>query len=302
MTVDEVIAAIPAWARASRRTVTELHGGITNRNYRVDVDGESFVVRIGGEGTALLGIDRAREYGCTRAAHRMGVAPEAVHFFPDAGVLVTRFISGRILTPEELRQAPTLRRAARSIRRIHDGPEFPGFFSSFRTVEQYRTLAEGHRAPFPANIDELFRRAAEIERVMSRVSVGLRPCHNDLLAANFIDDGETVRVIDWEYAGMGEIFFDLSNFAVNQEFTDREDRLLLETYFGPVTDALVARLLLMKVMSDLREAMWAMVQCGVSTLDFDFPGYGRKHFDRCTVAVRAPGFGALLEQASRDSG
>ena len=299
LTVEEVIARIPAWARASRIATSQLHGGITNRNYRVDVDGESFVVRIGGEGAEFLGIDRAQECGCTRAAHQTGVAPEVVHFLPEAGVLVTRFIHGRQLSVEDLRSEATFRRAAQSIRRIHDGPDFPGSFSSFRTVEQYLTISQHHHAPLPPNIEDLFRCAAEIERAMARGSGITRPCHNDLLAANFIDDGALVRVLDWEYAGMGEVFFDLSNFAANQEFSERQDELLLEIYFRSVSEPLLARLRLMKVMSDLREAMWAMVQTGISALDFDFPAYGRKHFARCTAAVESDGFGRWLAQASR---
>ncbi len=300
--LEDVIARIPGWARAGRIATTELHGGITNRNYRVDVDGEPFVVRIGGAGAELLGIDRAQECACNRAAWRVGVAPEVVHVLPELGVLVTRFLAGRQLTAEDLRREPILRRAVQTVRRIHDGPAFPGSFSAFRTVESYVAVARRHGVALPQNIETLLRRAAEIERAMRATRAEPRSCHNDLLAANFIDDGEVVRVIDWEYAGMGEPFFDLGNFAVNQELSDEQEEVLLEVYFGRVSEGLLARLRLMRIMSDLREAMWGMVQTGISRLDFDFPAYGRKHFERCTAAVESAGFAAWLRLASRPPG
>src|SRR6266498_2633834 len=109
------------------------------------------------------------------------------------------------------------------------------------------------------------------------------PCHNDLLNGNFIDDGTRFRILDWEYAGMGDIFFDLGNFAVQHEFNDEQDEMLLHVYFGTPTDSQRAHQKLMKIMSDLREAMWAQVQRGVSKLDFDYEGYGRKYFKRFEV-------------------
>ena len=122
-----------------------------------------------------------------------------------------------------------------------------------------------------------------------------RPCHNDLLRANFIDDGDRLWIIDWEYAAMGDPAFDLGNFAVHHQLTDDEETVLLHAYFGHVTPSATARLKLMKIISDLREAMWAMVQVTVSQLVYDFVGYGRKHFDRYTVQLKDPRLPAWLE-------
>jgi thiamine kinase-like enzyme len=121
-------------------------------------------------------------------------------------------------------------------------------------------------------------------------------CHNDLLNANFLDDGR-LRILDWEYAGMGDPFFDLANFAVNHEFSEEQEALLLQAYFGEATPARHARLKLMKIMSDFREAMWGMIQIGISQLDFDFRGYADKHFDRLSEAMQNPAWEQWLEEA-----
>ena len=123
-----------------------------------------------------------------------------------------------------------------------------------------------------------------------------RPCHNDLLNGNFIDDGTRIRILDWEYAGMGDIFFDLGNFAVQHEFTVEQDDILLYAYFGNPTDSQHAHLKLMKIMSDLREAMWGVVQVGVSKLDFDYVGYAQKYFDRYEASIKGNEYQRWLKE------
>ncbi len=296
MTVEEVIARIPEWAGAGV-TTSILGGGITNLNYRVDVRGESFVVRIPGKDSELLGIDRRREYACTVQAASSGVAPEVVCFLEGEGVLVTRFIAGQGFSLEEMGRPGAIRRVAESLRRYHRGPAFPGTFSALETVQEYlRRSRTG--APLPATIDWMMERAETIARARQAVSRPLRPCHNDLLLANFIDDGHLIRIVDWEYAAMGDPFFDLGNFAVHHGFTDAQETLLLEAYAGRATAGDQARLKLMKILSDLREAMWAMVQVTISTLDYDFVAYGQKHFERYVGQLQDPRLPTWLAEAS----
>lgn len=300
MTLEEVIARIPGWRGDSVVATLALGGGITNLNYRVDVDGESFVVRIPGKDSELLGIDRRREYACTLAASQSGVGPEVVHFLEAEGVLVTRFIAGRGMSVEEIGRPTAVRRVAESLRRFHSGPLFPGTFSAFETVQQYLRISRSG-APLPATIDWMVERAKTIDRMMRAVPRPLRPCHNDLLLANFIDDGHRIRIVDWEYAAMGDPFFDLGNFAVHQGFSDTQEAMLLEAHLGQATAPDLARLKLMKILSDLREAMWAMVQVTISTLDYDFVAYGRKHFDRYVTQLQDPRLPAWLTDAAREA-
>ena len=272
-------------------TVEELGGGITNRNFKVQVGDEVFVLRMGGAKTDLLGIDRAVEYAAGKRAFEVGVGPEVVAFVPEKGWLVARFIEGRPITPTEMRSPSMLTRVAFAIRAFHDGPPIPGRFNAWAVVDAYRATAEAHAVEMPSE----FRRAraiAERIRTARGVTPGV-PCHNDLLNANFLDDGQ-IRIVDWEYAGMGDRFFDLANFSVNHEFGVDDDRQLLHAYFDQVNERDIASLRLMRFMSDFREAMWGVLQSGISELDFDFKGYAGKHFTRMQETASDPDFDVFL--------
>jgi thiamine kinase-like enzyme len=269
-----------------------LGGGITNRNFKVVVDNEAFVLRIGGKGTSLLGIDRNAEYEASRAAASLGIGPEVVGFLEPEGYLVTRFIEGE---PVDVHAEGVVRQIGRVLRRLHGGPAIPGRFNSFRVVERYRQTALEHGVREPDAYRPAQDRAAAIERV--RGSQPERPCHNDLLNANFIDDGGRVRIVDWEYAGMGDVFFDLANLAVNHELDEKEERELLEAYFGVAREPDLAALRLMRFMSDFREAMWGVVQQGISELDFDFVAYAEEHFERLERTAASEQFANALAHA-----
>ena len=261
--------------------VKELTGGITNKNYKITVDGESFVLRMGGNETKHLGIDRKVEYECSRLAAQIGIAPEPTAFLEPEGYIVARFISGKGIATEEIGATENIKRVLESMKAYHAIGKFPGFFSPFRVAEDYARTARSFNVQLPAKMDWYLEKSREIEKAMyARKPLQLRPCHNDLLNGNFIDDGTRIRILDWEYAGMGDIFFDLGNFAIQHEFNSEQDEILLRAYFGNPTDSQRAHQKLMKIMSDLREAMWAQVQRGVSKLDFDYAGYGQKYFDR----------------------
>ena len=245
------------------------------------MDGEAFVLRLGGNETTYLGIDRLVEYDCSRLAAQIGVAPEPTAFLAPEGYILARFISGKGLPAEEIGIEENISRVLESMKAYHALEYFPGSFSPFRVAEEYKKTALSFKVKLPEKMDWYLEKSSEIESAMyAREPLTLRPCHNDLLNGNFIDDGTRIRILDWEYAGMGDIFFDLGNFAVQHEFTDEQDEILLKAYFSNPTNSQRAHLKLMKIMSDLREAMWAQVQIGVSQLDFDYVGYGQKYFER----------------------
>ncbi len=272
------------WRGARGLKTAPLGGGITNQNFRVDVGGESFVLRIGGENTELLGINREHERAANEAAARSGIAPEVVYFIEPEGYLVTRFVRGRPLPREEIGKPENIRRVAEVLKRIHALPAIPGTFSPFRTVEDYTAIARRYNVAFPDNFDWLMARLREIQAAFRHDPFTPRLCHNDLLNENFLDDG-AIRILDWEYAGMGDPAFDLANFAVHHSFNDEQDRLLLECYFGEATPRRLAQHKLMKIASDCREAMWGLVQVGISKLDFDFRVYADKHFARMAEMI-----------------
>ena len=292
--IARVLLQVPGWD-ATQATVTPLSGGITNQNYRVDLPSGAFVLRIAGQGTRVLGIDRRREQRCAAIAASLGIGAEVVHFLPDEEVLVTRFLPGDTLTAAEAGDASRLPRIMTAMQRYHRGPAFPGTFSPFATVRSYHQLALERGVTFPAVLPRVLALMDQIEAALLP-RARIVPCHNDLLAANFIDDGQTIYILDWEYAGMGDLFFDLGNYAVNQMFEEQRCELLLREYFGEARPDDLCHLHLMRLASDLREAFWGFLQAGVSSLDFDYRAYGQRHVDRFLSNVEASPFERWLKE------
>jgi len=292
---------VPGWAGRAR-VLHSLEGGITNRNLLVDVDGERFVLRLTGVDTHLLGIDRDVERAANTRAAELGLAPEVVAFLEPECYLVTRFVPGEAVPAEEMHAAAMLAPVATILRTFHESGPLPGAFDCFRIPEASADNARARGVPIPRSLTTALDRAAEIEAAFDASPEPRVPCHNDLLPANFLRDSSgpnhRVWLLDWEYAGMNERYFDLGNFSVNNELDADSEAAFLDAYFGAVTPRRLARLALMKIMSDLREAMWGVVQQGISTLDFDYVGYAGKHFDRLLGNAAAPGYRSLLDDAA----
>ena len=301
---DELTAALHRLPELAGRQLTlrPLSGGITNRNFLIEAAGttDRWVIRLAGNDTHLLGISREVEHAATVAAAGVGVGPEVTAFIRPEGFLVTRFIVGSAVSDEAVHRPETLRRVADSLRRIHDGPAIPGLFVPFRIVEAYRALAAARGVAILVEYELAQSVARRIELAFLTNSVEPRPCHNDLLNANFIDDGTRIRIVDWEYAGMGDPFFDLGNFSINHELTADEDVELLSAYDGGVRPARLARLTLMRTVSDFREAMWGVLQQGISSLDVDFVAYAGEHFERLLAGAATPSFERAIRVAAGD--
>jgi len=287
LTIYEAIARVPQWAGKTDLKVIPLEGGITNLNYKVDVNGESFVLRITGARTELLGIDRENEYIANRQAGEIGIAPEVIYFIQPEGYLVTRFLDSRPLPPQEISTKANIKLLASILKKIHAMSSVPGRFDVFEIVEEYIKTVGQYDVAFPSDFDLLLTRAHEAKSALNAHPYFPAPCHNDLLNANFLFDGN-IRILDWEYAGMGDVFFDLANFSAHHELNEDQDRWLLECYSGEVNPQNWSRFKIMKAMSDFREAMWALIQVAVSTLDFDFRGYANKHFERMKLLMNNP--------------
>jgi thiamine kinase-like enzyme len=279
--------------------VQQLSGGITNRNFRVNFGGTEYVVRLPGKDTDKLGIDRGAECSANTRAAELGIAPGVAAMIPDPPALVTFFIDGRPAEPAELREPAGLKEVAASLRAFHDsGEHLTTDFDSFKVVREYAETAEQNGVTLPDGYKPALACAKAIAKAMRGDEHDPVPCHNDLLAANFLHDGDRIQIVDWEYAGMGDRYFDLGNFAVNNELDEDAEARLLEAYFGEAPDRRRrATLRVMRFMSDFREAMWGLVQSGISEIDFDFPDYARKHFDRLAAAAEEPQFRQRIKEA-----
>jgi thiamine kinase-like enzyme len=262
-----------------------LEGGITNRNYRLRMGGEDLVLRLCDRGAEVLGIDRTTEEIASRRAAAERIAPPVVAFLADVPALVTRWLPGGDVPLEDMRTPVVMAQVAAMLRRLHATPALPSAFAIFRLVEQQRALADG----LPDSYDDLLALARRIEGALTGPDHVPVPCHNDLLTANFVRDGSRVCIVDWEYAGMNDRFFDLGNLSVNNGFDADDDRALLELYFDePVANARFASLQLFRIISDFREAMWGAVQLRRSSLDFDYAAYAHEHFTRLERAAADP--------------
>ena len=294
--IEGLLDRVPGWAGRSR-VIAPLEGGITNRNYAVTIDDARYVVRAPGEKTELLGIDRSCEREAAERAAALGIGPEVIAFVEPEGSLVTAFVDAAPVTESDL-QGHRLSDAATILRRFHDSPPIGATFDWEGVPRAYAETARERGVSVPAAYEAAVAQASAVKAALAEGGDTPVPCHNDLLCANFLQDDEQLWLLDWEYAGMNTRYFDLGNLAVSNGFDAEADERLLAAYFGEVDDPHRARLTLMKVMSDLREAMWGVVQQAISTLDFDFVGYADEHFERLLHNASRPDWSDLLDQAS----
>jgi len=264
-----------------------LDGGITNRNYRVRFGERDCVLRLPGKDTALLGISREAERVANEAAAALGIAPPVAA--GDEECLVTEFLAGGPVDADALRSAP--QPVAVALRCFHDcGLQLPTRFWVPELLDDYAVIVRERGGSLPdsyAQARELAGRIAAAVPLSDPV-----PGHNDLLPSNLLRldaAPHSIVLVDWEYAGMGHRLFDLGNLAVNNEFDEAAERLMLEAYFGePPGPRRLAQLALMRIMSDAREAAWGVVQGSISELDFDFDEYASDHFARLARAACDP--------------
>jgi len=266
----------------------QVGGGITNMNFSVVDGGRRYFVRIGHD-IAVHGIVRANELAASRAAHAAGVGPAVIHAEP--GAVVLEFIEGRTFSPADLRDPRNLGRIVDLLKRCHrDIPRYlrgpAPIFWVFHVVRDYAHTLSGGHSRHVGRLPELLNTAARLEQALGAVAIVFG--HNDLLAANFIDDGARLWLVDWEYAGFNSPLFDLGGLASNNEFPPELCRSLVEAYFGPpVDDGLMLRFAAMVAASLLRETMWSMVSEIHSKLDVDYAAYTAMNLARFESALAA---------------
>lgn len=293
--IETLVARMPQWV-GRPTTIKPLPGGITNRNYVVSCDGRDFVVRIPGERTELLGIDRANESEASARADDLDIGPPVLGMLPGVGTLVTELVDGHHLDADHF--VERLPEVVELIQRFHSGGRLRGAFPIHRVVEWHARDAGAHGVMAPHSYERLHQLSRRIESAFAKAPLPPVPCHNDLLPANVLFGEDRVWLLDFEYAGMNDMFFDLGNLSVNGEFDQAADELLLTLYFGEVTRSSMARLQLMKLMSEFREGMWAVVQQAISTLDTDFVAYANERLGNCERIASKPAFEQWLADAS----
>lgn len=300
--LDALLDRIPVLA-GRPRAVNELTGGLTNQNLRVtltDDEGGDYVVRRFRGDPELLGIDRDAEHDNTVAAAESGVGAPFVDYLREEGLLVIGYIDGTTWDNDAFQDTDRVVRAGRAIRQLHDGPRFTGDFDMFTRQAGYVRVVNdrGFRLPDGyAQHDEAFQRVRRALAVNAPTTV---PCNNDLLAENFIDDGEKVWLIDYEYSGNNDACFELGNTSTECDLEPDQVEALVTAYFGEATRARLARVRLQALVSAYGWSLWGVIQANASHLDFDFDSWALEHYEKAVIGFTSRRFDVLLEEAASD--
>jgi len=287
MAVEQVAQRL--WPGSEIR-ISPIAAGLTNENFRVEVDGAPFFVRLPGTSTDLLAVDRANELHNTRAAAQAGVGPEVVATDPETGAFALAWIDGQTMSNDAFRAPGMPARIAESLRKLHAGPRFRDDFDMFRLAEYYLGVVDQRSIRVPAGYRDELPKVTLIEAALIAHPLPTVPCHNDLLAENYLDDGRRLWIVDYEYSGNNDPTFELGNTCQELGWDDGRVRALCAAYFGAATDALLARMRLQMIMSDVGWTLWAAIQARISTIDYDFTGWAEERWTRAQTALDGPDF------------
>ena len=296
--IEDAVAKIEDW-KGKEVSIEPLSGGLTNTNYKVTVNGTPFFVRVPGESTELLAVDRKNEYFNSKAASEAGVGPKVLYHLPEFNVMVLEFIDGMTMSKDALSAPGMPTRMAQAIKQLHAGPRFLTDFNMFRLTEYYLKLCDERAIPVPDGYLERMSTVQQIEKAMSVKSLETVPCNNDLLAENYIDDGKSLRLIDYEYSGNNDPCFELGNTCQEMEFSEEQIREVCAVYFGEASDSMIARMKLNMIMSDVGWGLWAAIQEKISTIEYDFWGWAIERWGRAVEKMDSAEFPNWLEDVQR---
>ena len=295
---EEALAQIEDW-KGRNILIQPLSGGLTNSNYKVKVDGTAYFVRVPGESTELLAIDRDNEYHNTKAAAEAGVAPRVLYYLPEQCVMVLEFLDGQTMSIDSLNAPGMPTRMAKAIRQLHSGPRFLSDFNMFRLTEYYLGLCQERSIRIPDGYLERMPIVEGIEKAMSVHPLETVPCNNDLLAENYLDDGKQLWLIDYEYSGNNDPTFELGNTCQEMQFSEDQINEVCAGYFGSVSSDKIARMKLNMIMSDVGWGLWAAIQAKISSIDFDFWGWAIERWGRAVEKMDGAEFNTWLREVAR---
>ncbi len=296
--LDVIFDQVPSIA-ARPRTVAELPGGLTNRNFKISTINGTFVARVASGGSELLAIDRQNEYRNSVRAAAAGVGAPVIDYQPSLSVLVLKFLDGRNLANADVADPDRLRRIASACRQLHGAERFDGDFDMFQIQRRYRAVVTERGIAIPAGYDDLADKFDAAARALAVRDEGTVPCNNDLLAANFIDDGEKIWLIDYEYSGNNDACFELGNIWAECQLPDEALATLIAEYYGRPLRNKIARAMLLGLAGKYGWTLWGAIQAAVSPIDFDFWSWATERFEGAVAGFSAPGFDRLLDEVQR---
>jgi thiamine kinase-like enzyme len=285
---------------AKPRTVSELSGGLTNRNYKVTTPDGTFVARISSGGSELLAIDRDCEYRNSVTAAAAGAGAPVIEYRPQDSLLVIGYIEGRTFGAADVAAAANIPRIAAACRRLHEGALFGNDFDMFRIQRRYLSVARSRGFRVPAGYDDLLPQFSAAEKALAVRAEGTVPCNNDLLPANFIDDGNRIWLIDYELSGNNDACFELGNIGAESHLSREALAGLVTAYYAKPRRSRIARARLLGLVGMYSWTLWGAIQNAASPIDFDFWSWAMERFEGAARGFTATGFKDLLEDVQQD--
>ncbi|HUZ36294.1 MAG TPA: phosphotransferase [Streptosporangiaceae bacterium] len=289
---------VPALARTPR-TIEELPGGLTNRNYKVSTPEGSYVARVWSRGD-YLAINRDHEHLNSAAAAQAGVGAPVIAYHPQDSLLVLGYIDGRTFGNDDVQDPANIPRIARACRQLHAGPRFAGDFDMFAIQARYSAVTAEQGFTVPAGYDALAPRAQAARRALAVRAEPTVPCNNDLLAANFIDDGTAIWLIDYEYSGNNDACFELGNIGGECGLSDDALAGLVTAYYGRPLRNKIARAMLLGIIGKYGWTLWGAIQAATSPIGFDFWSWAMERHEGAAAAMTSPAFARLLDDVARE--
>lgn len=268
-------------------------GGLTNLVHRVDGDGFSVIVRIAGDGTSEY-IDRTIEANNAQAAVRAGVSPEVIFVDPESGLMISETVHDiETMTAENFaNRAGSAMRAGIALAKLHkSGEVFDFHFEPFKMIDEYLKILSTKEVQLPDDYDQVVKAAEPVKKALVDTDVTLAPCHCDPLCENFLDNGQVMWIVDWEYSGMADPLWDVGDLSVEAEMDAAQENEFIKAYFGrEATPAEMGRIYIYKVMCDLLWTLWGLIQHADDNPAEDFWAYANGRFDRCKSLMSDPAF------------
>ncbi len=293
--IEEVVSKIRDWEGKSV-AIERLSGGLTNTNFKVEVDGTPFFVRVPGENTDLLAVDRKNEHFNSKAAAEAGVGPRVIYYLPEFQAMVLEFLQAKTMSNAALQEPGMPKRIAQAVKRLHAGPRFLTDFNMFRLTEFYLKICKEHDIRIPEGYSARTPMVKRIEQALLAKPLATVPCHNDLLAENYMDDGKSLRLIDYEYSGNNDPCFELGNTCQELQYDEPRIAEVCAAYFGSAAPDKIARMKLNMIMSDVGWALWAAIQAKISKIDYDFWGWAIERWGRAVQKMDSPEFPSWLKE------
>jgi thiamine kinase-like enzyme len=296
--LNELFDDIPVLAGA--RELEELSGGLTNRNVKITTPDGVYVARCTDTSANLLEIDRDQECFNTRAAEEAGVGAPVIDYRPDLGILLLGFLDGKTLENADFERPEVITKVAAGCRALHDGPRFQGRFDMFERQPSYLKTVRDNGFKMPRDYHDHAEVFDAIKAVLTATDETTVPCNNDLLAGNFIEDGDRVWLIDYEYSGNNDPCFELGNIWSECGLSADQLDELVTAYYGRRLRHKIARAHLQGIVAKYGWTLWGCIQHGSSVIEVDFWAWAMERYDAAVAEFRGPHLGRLLDDAQAD--